>query len=271
MGDLASLVGTGLEMHGAGGAGSLFGFPGLADALEPHPARLDSTPDPKALLGRARIRVSPLATGPAPWVVAQANVNLNGRPLRVQTVAESPEQAGEALCRRLRENLARLESPGAGQWTRPRDFSGFAEQTWWNAYRPQIRRRKAVVLRRQTADEAAAHMDTMDYDCHLFADADTGQDSMVHRCGPTGYRVVQLSTRSGPARRRSPLTTYSGRPVPTLTPPEAVARLRGTGLPFVFFCDAWAERPSGAVLYQRYDGNYGFLFSYAEPTAQPIA
>jgi hypothetical protein len=46
-------------------------------------------------------------------------------------------------------------------------------------------------------------MDAMDYDFHLFRCADTGQDRVVYRCGPTGYKVAQLSLSNGLPQRRA--------------------------------------------------------------------
>ena len=35
----------------------------------------------------------------------------------------------------------------------------------------------------------------MGYDFHLFTEAGTGQDSVLYRSGPTGYRLAQLVPR----------------------------------------------------------------------------
>jgi hypothetical protein len=39
-------------------------------------------------------------------------------------------------------------------------------------------------------DEAAFDVGTLDYDFHMFTDADTGRDPVVYRAGPPGYRMA---------------------------------------------------------------------------------
>ncbi|WP_063770592.1 sigma 54 modulation/S30EA ribosomal C-terminal domain-containing protein [Streptacidiphilus carbonis] len=221
------------------------------------------------LIRQARIRLTHLGDRslrhPA---VVQGNLDIGGIPVRVQTAAHSVQEAVHLLCERLRERLARLlrtdgsyrglvgaprESP---RWrTADRDIGG----------RIRITRRKTVELRRETADEAAFRMDAMDYDCHLFSDADTGQDSMVFRSGPTGYSLAQLSVRSGPPRRRNLPITVRPRPAPHLTPGRAAAQLDRTGLPFLFFADTTTHPVRTAALYERFDGHYGLLLARPRP------
>jgi Sigma 54 modulation/S30EA ribosomal protein C terminus len=54
-----------------------------------------------------------------------------------------------------------------------------------------ITRRKPVVLLRGDPLEAVAVMDAMDYDVHLFTDAETGEDAVVYRAGPAGLRLAR--------------------------------------------------------------------------------
>jgi hypothetical protein len=107
-------------------------------------------------------------------------------------------------------------------------------------------------------DDAVAEMDRMDYDFHLFTEQGTGQDSVVYRAGPTGYRLARL--RPGGTDRIAPhrtAVTVSERPVPRLAVPEAVRRLDLTGTPFLFFRGVDSGR--GCLLYHRYDGHYGLI------------
>jgi hypothetical protein len=220
--------------------------------------------NPDALVQRARIRVTSIA---GDTVLLQGNLEFGGLRLRVQTTVDAREDPEQLVRTRLHDRLARFLAtdtaryPGlagttAQAWLPPRDFSSLASR---HTTRPTILRRKVVALRRETADDAAFFMDAMDYDFHLFFCVDTWQESVVFRCGPTGYKVAPLSLRNGVPQRRTLPITVSPRPAPRLTHEEARARLRRTEMPFVFFADAGVERPSGAVLYQRYDGHYGLL------------
>ncbi len=100
-------------------------------------------------------------------------------------------------------------------------------------------------------------MDLMDYRVHLFVDADTGEDAVVYRGGPTGYRLARLAGLAPPAGTVTTPWVVNVHPVPRLTLEAAVERLDALELPFLFFRDAGTDR--GAVLYQRYDGHYGLV------------
>lgn len=229
-----------------------------------------------ALLGRVRepvpfVRVkltmmaNPAVERPA---IAQANVDVNGRQARASVAAGTVQEAVDLLQDRLAKRLARLNehwearrsrtpAGGPGEWRhgdepahRPGYFPRPAEAR-------RIVRHKSFSLPRETPDEAALEMDTMDYDFHLFTDADTGEDSVIYRAGPTGYRLAQVRPRpDGLGPVAAPLT-MSDHPAPRMSVHEAEGRLDITGLPFVFFTDAATER--GNVLYHRYDGHYGLI------------
>ena len=227
--------------------------------------------DADLLIRRARIKLTRLADqGLRHPAVVQGNLDIGGIPLRTQTAAHSLHEAIHLLRERLRDQLARLFRNGVPYSgmaiSGPRESlhrGGSEQHTDLDlppVLRHRIMRRKAVTLRCETVDEAAFRMDAMDYDCHLFTDADTGQDSMVFRSGPTGYSVAQLSARSGPPRRRHLPVTVRPRPAPYLTPGQALARLDLTALPFLFFAHTAAPAAArGALLYERYDGHYGLL------------
>ncbi|TDT98111.1 sigma 54 modulation/S30EA-like ribosomal protein [Streptomyces sp. 846.5] len=229
--------------------------------------------DADLLIRRARIKLTrlPDQTLQHPAVV-QGNLDIGGIPLRAQAAARNVHEAIYLLRERLRDQLMRLlraGSPYSGKAiSAPReslhqlshDQHADADLELPPVLRHRIMRRKSVVLRCETVDEAAFRMDAMDYDCHLFTDADTGQDSMVFRSGPTGYSLAQLSAKSGPPRRRHLPVTVRPRPAPFLTPNEALARLNLTALPFLFFANTAAHPEArGAMLYERYDGHYGLL------------
>jgi hypothetical protein len=112
--------------------------------------------------------------------------------------------------------------------------------------------------------QAVAVMDAMDYDVHLFTDAETREEAVVYRAGPSGLRLARqhrmyppgwswLSTAAVPP---VPLIVNS-RPTPTLSEAAAVGRLCEHGLRFLFFTDPATGR--GQLVYPRYDGNLGLV------------
>lgn len=201
-------------------------------------------------------------------VVAQANLDVNGRLIRAQVAAPTATEAVDALDTRLRSRLERVAEhwearrgrryhPDPHEWRHgdpPAD-----RQPWFPrpAQERQVVRHKSFTLPRCTVDEAAAEMDELEYDFHLFTERDSGQDSALYRAGPTGYRLAQLAPQPGlVAPGRLPVTV-SEQPAPLLTTQEAIDRLNLTGLPFVFYLDA--DHARGRLLYHRYDGHYGLI------------
>jgi hypothetical protein len=126
--------------------------------------------------------------------------------------------------------------------------------------RPQgertVIRHKAYTLARQTTDEAAAELELLDYDFHLFTELATGQDSVIYRTA-TGYRLAQARPRPGRLVPVSALITVSEHPASRLTPAGAIARLEALGHPFLFFVNNRTGR--GNLIYHRYDGHYGLI------------
>jgi len=198
-------------------------------------------------------------------VIAQGNVILKGRLARAQVAGRSPEEAVDLLADRLQGVLSRMKRdwearrgarPEPGQWRsdaqptqRPPYFPRPVEER-------ELLRHKSFTPRRIPPDEAAFEMDQLDYDFHLFTDAETARDAVIYRDGPTGYRLARVGTGPEPSSTDPPIT-LDPVPPPRLNLDEARERLELGGLTFVFFVDRDTDR--GAVLYHRYDGHYGLI------------
>lgn len=204
----------------------------------------------------ARVRVTrhadPAATRP---VVAQANVDVNGRLIRAQVAAESAGAAVDLLDDRLRRRLSRV--------TRHRDHRrggpGEAGRPNWNPRsvgEREVVRRKSFTLARLDCDAAAAELAELDYDFHVFTEIGSGRDSVLYRTD-AGLRLAQVDPRPGEVVRGSVPVTIDADRVPALDTDEAVRRLELTGAPFVFHLDRANGR--GSVVYRRYDGHYGVI------------
>ena len=222
----------------------------------------------------ARMRITRYTDPALPRpVVAQANLDVNGRFLRAQLSAPTAREAVDLLHDRLRHRLQHAAQRTEGSWEdrRPR-YTAHKEHEWRHGDEPthrppyfprppedrEIVRHKSVTPARCGLDDAAADMDDLGYDFHLFTEAGTRQDSVLYRSGPAGYRMAQVVPQ--PPTALSPHTlplTVSSSPAPRLSVPEAVARMAVWDRPFLFFLNA--ERDRGAVLYHRYDGHYGLV------------
>jgi ribosome-associated translation inhibitor RaiA len=192
---------------------------------------------------------------------AKASLEIDRHVLRAQVAATTMREAVDALHDRLRRRLARI----AEQWQARRGGTVPAphERRQGSGHHPRPPEQREIVrqdtheLRRISPDDAVDDMEHLDYEVHLFADARTGQDAVVYRAGPTGYRLARLVPTGQPEPPTWVPLTVSPRPAPRLTDRQAVQRLNVTGQPFLFFADVHTGR--GRLLYHRYDGHYGLV------------
>lgn len=181
-------------------------------------------------------------------MVVQVNLSVGGIQTRIQTLARRRGDALPTVVRLERQIKASLKAwqprPWPDQDRRPLDVPGPGD----------LVRRKVVAPLTGSPIAAAAIMDAMDYDAHLFTDAETGEDAVVHRAGPFGLRMArQHSVRTPSSIAGTPgLFTVYPRPAPELTETDAVARVCEYGLPSLFYTDAASGR--GHLMYRRYDG-----------------
>jgi ribosome-associated translation inhibitor RaiA len=217
----------------------------------------------------ARVRVvrhgDPAVARPA---AAQANVDVNGRLVRAQASARTAGEAVDRLHDRLRQRLERM----ARHWEARRGRMTSREAHEWrhgdqpahrSPYLPRPREERDIIRHKSFAmvgcdlDDAAADMESLGYDFHLFTELGTGRDSVLYRSGPTGYRLAQVEPDPDALAPHDVPITLSEQPAPLLTTAEAVDRMAALGLAFLFYLDG--ERGRGALLYRRYDGHYGLI------------
>jgi len=193
---------------------------------------------------RVRLAGARCADGPA---LIQVNLRVCGAPARIQVAGRGVAHTIEAGAARLDRQITRLTT-------------AWQPWPWPDPQRPAlgipsagaIVRTKDVRLLVSAPCQAVAAMNAMDYDCHLFTDAETGEDALVYRAGCTGVRVARQRGMRPPSAG-GVLLTVNSRKVPVLDAVEAVAWLVDGWLPFMFFTDRGTGR--GNVLYRRYDGN----------------
>ena len=146
-------------------------------------------------------------------VVAQVNVDLNGRPVRVQVEATTPREAVDLLVDRLAHRLERVTGSWEARHARrfeeePHERRHDSHSTRSRSYydRPPDERRivqhKTVSPAACSVDEAVVEMGDLDHDFHLFVEVGRGVDSLVYRGGPTGIRLAQIDGRAGEVRAR---------------------------------------------------------------------
>jgi hypothetical protein len=216
----------------------------------------------------ARIRISRLGNpARARPVVAQANLDVGGRMVRAQFRAGTAHEAVDLLRDRLRRRLrSALQRPGDtaafGTWrdTGEEPEVRQPEAVPLQAGDREIVRQKTVTLLRQELPDAAALLEDMGYDFHLFAEAGTGRDSVLYRSGSGGFRLAQLDPRPDAPPLQLPQgvpVTLSDQGAARLSVGEAVERMSVWPQPFLFFQNS--ENDRGSVLYLRFDGRYGLI------------
>jgi Sigma 54 modulation/S30EA ribosomal protein C terminus/Sigma 54 modulation protein / S30EA ribosomal protein len=198
---------------------------------------------------------------------ARANLDLNGRLIRAQAVAVTWHEAVERMSDRLRARLERAARNraairGSKPGPQPHEWRHGSIPMPRRPYFPRVPEERAIIRRtsyglaRQTPGEAAADLELLGYDFHLFIDEATGQDSVIYRADG-GYRTAQARQVAGRPGPVGASITVSGRPVPGLAPAVAAGRLEALGQPFVFFVNS--ETGRGSLIYHRYDGHYGLI------------
>lgn len=191
-----------------------------------------------------RVRVSTCDTA----AVVQVNLIIQGEDVRAQATGVLVAEAISAAALRLAHQVAIL-TRGGGSWPWPDPA-----RPPWGLDRPgRIGRVKHVPLVTCPPGRAARTMHVMDYDVHLFNDAETGEDAVVYRCGPTGVRLARQNARRPIADADGRQFTVSPLGVGVHTPEEAADLLCAGTLPHLFFTDAATGR--GNLLYRRHDGD----------------
>ncbi|MBF9069317.1 sigma 54 modulation/S30EA ribosomal C-terminal domain-containing protein [Streptacidiphilus fuscans] len=201
--------------------------------------------------------------------MAEAVLAVEGGIVRAQVAADTMAEAIAVLRSRLDIQLSRMEWARSGHTAPDSDRSGITD--WRQGVEPLrrptrvqlpadqrvISRHKDVALVRESTDQAAFTLETMDFDFHLFTESGSGQDSVLYRFGPGPFRLAQLVPDPEGLVPPTVQVTVLKSPAPVLTVGQAKASLDASDHPFLFFADPASGR--GAVLYARYDGHYGLI------------
>lgn len=233
--------------------------PGIAEYAESRLREMFS--DTRFPILHARIRITHLGN-PARErpVVAQANLDVDGRVIRAQlrapTAQEAVDRVRDRLRRRLHDSFGRSVDAGREPHEEV-DGHQVPEAAILPPEEREILRNKVALTTRRDLDEAAAYLEDMDYAFQLLTEPTTGQDSVLYRTD-AGLRLAQIDPKPDALSTAKKATvTLSEHPAPRLSVAEAVQRMEVFTQPFLFFRNA--ENDRGAVLYLRYDGHYGVI------------
>jgi len=200
--------------------------------------------------------------------LAQVNIDLNGRLVRAHAAAPSMHEAIELMGSRLSIRVGRIardwestrgrHTSSPGDSVRRTTLERARTQHADGPEEPQIIRHKAYTLGKLTVADAVREMELLDYDFHLFTEARTGADAVVHRAG-CGYRLLLSVPMKEYLGVPSASIAISGQDPTIMTSAEAIENLELSGAAFVFFIDR--QSLHGCVLYHRHDGNLGLITS----------
>ncbi len=201
----------------------------------------------------ARVRLTAPPDAEQPTVV---QIDVHHRDVRRREVVTRVQVTGPRgfavtfAAERLDRRLARLAAGEPRTWPDPA-----RPPLAWVGEPGPIVRRKQVTLSTCTPAEAVAVLDAMDYDAHLFTDAHTGADAVVHWAG-RGVRLIRQRATHPPIW--SPETVFGAPPIVVDAEPaacldsaDAATMLCRKGLPFLFYTDPDSGR--GGLLYRRHD------------------
>ncbi|WP_280373685.1 sigma 54 modulation/S30EA ribosomal C-terminal domain-containing protein [Nocardia abscessus] len=202
----------------------------------------------------ARVRLTAPPDAERPTVV-QVDVRTPDLVIRVQ-VTGPRGFAVTFAAERLDRRLARLAAGQPRTWPDP----ARPPLAWVGEPRPIVRR-KQVGLATCTPADAVAVLDAMDYEAHLFIDADSGEDAVVHWAAP-GVRLIRQWATYPPIRspemvQGTPPIVVDAEPAACLDSAEAANVLCRKGLPFLFCTDSDSGR--GGLLYRRHDGDLALV------------
>ncbi len=211
---------------------------------------------------------NPSVTRPS---IAEATFDVNGRPVRAHVAAGEMHEAIDLLADRLASRLRRFEEKAHREGRERHRTGEQVEGAWRHGDQPTQRveyfdrprddrelvRTKTFDLTPMTVDEAAFDLDMLGHDFYLFTEEQTGADAVIFfRDG----RPLGLQLPDGAAGEPGGATAADVEVVaaaPRLAQDEAIERLESGKERFVFYVDSETER--GAVLYHRYDGNWGLI------------
>jgi RNA polymerase-binding transcription factor DksA len=132
-------------------------------------------------------------------------------------------------------------------------------------------RRRSLSPGPSTVEEAIFDLEMLDADFLLYEDVATGDHAVVHHRPDARIGLVRYGPHAGHAHDQLPADVVVEPGPPTLTPADAVERLRAGGEPFVAVVDATTGR--AVVAYRRWDGRLGVVTPADEPIspAEPRA
>lgn len=212
----------------------------------------------KTTTDHARVRIS-AADGTDRLGLVQVNLRVHGAPARIQAAGRTVVLAISAAAARLQRQINRLTTA----WE-PWPWPDPERRVLAIPGAGSIARLKSFRLHAGMPCQAAAFLNAMDYDVFLYTDAETGEDAIVYRSGPTGFRLARQRTMHPPSMPSLLPLTVNPRKIPILTPAQAAARLAEHWLPYVFYTDHRTHR--GSLLYRRYDGDLGLITPTAPDT-----
>jgi ribosome-associated translation inhibitor RaiA len=175
--------------------------------------------------------------------VAKATMQLDSSTVRAHVAAETEHEAIALLVARMRRKLRTVANRAVAARRGPAaaDIGG---QHRVVLPRPQpsyvlrppaerrVLRRKTYASAPMTPEEAADEMALLDHDFHMFVDARSGEDTLVH-ARPDGSLALRRRNCNGAS---SEPCDIDPEPAATMSLGDAIAQLDTTDEPFEFFC-----------------------------------
>ncbi|HMX71713.1 MAG TPA: HPF/RaiA family ribosome-associated protein [Solirubrobacterales bacterium] len=190
--------------------------------------------------------------------------------IRGHVAADSMSHAVHELADRLQQQIRRhldrvtslkrqpVETPD-GKWDHGTWVPARPAQSLLAPGEREVIRRKVLSLVPLKASEAAELMRELDHGFYLFHDSDTEADSVIYLRDDGQLAVIAAQGVAAPAdgEDSSGIQRETSHYSSALTLEDAVSQMDELNHRFMFFTDAATDR--AAIIYLRYDGNYGLI------------
>ena len=203
--------------------------------------------------------------------MAEATIDVDGRPVRAHEAATTVPEAVDLLVDRLRRRIKRHEERRhqLPERRRARDAD-----SWHHGdpptVRPEyldvpfderdVRRHKTLAMEPMRIEEAVFDLDLLGHSFYLFVDEASGADAVVSW---DGDHIALQGSGELPAseieQQRLDGVVVSASAPPVLDPLDAKEHLEASGDDWLFHVAPGSRR--GQVLYRRYDGHYGLVIA----------
>jgi len=128
------------------------------------------------------------------WRVLEVTINANGLLIRAEERAADFPSALDSLCHKVERRVKKSRSRMIQRYREAADtreaWAALAEEEE-ESVQPSLVRSKRFTVKPMTPEEAAAEMELLAHDFHVFRNAETGQVNVLYRRKDGNYGLIE--------------------------------------------------------------------------------